>query len=110
MIVERLEDMSPRGFLRLIKQDDGDIIIGVGQCDHDGLIEKVASVEFCTVSAGGGASPRVRAALIQLMGAMAEDNLSSRHVHRRPEHFDPAEQQAIADWAKECGKPDEVYK
>lgn len=102
MLTERLEDMSSRGFLRLMKEDDGDIIISVGECSGDGIVDPVASVQFCTVGSGGGASPRVRAALIQLMGAMAEDNLDPRYGFRAGEHAESAEQQVIATWAREC--------
>jgi hypothetical protein len=61
----RPEDMSPSGKLRLIQQDDGDIIV----CVHeDGGVS--ADVEF-TLS--GGHSPWTLAALRDLMDAMAKD-------------------------------------
>lgn len=72
--VSRKEDMSPRGQLRISTDDDGDIYVSVFEDDGDGLIEIMASVEFCTCGTGGGQSPKTRAALIALAEAMREDN------------------------------------
>lgn len=71
--VERLEDMSERGKLRILQQDDGDIIVAV-QPERNGLLQPGESVEFCTIGQGGGRSPRTYLALKALMAAMAEDN------------------------------------
>lgn len=73
-IVDRIEDMSVRGRLRLIQQDDGDIIVAV-QPEQDGLIQGGDSVEFCVPGAGGGRSTHTLAALRALMDAMERDNL-----------------------------------
>lgn len=108
MHTERKEDMSPRGFLRLIKEDDGDIIVAVGEGDPDGTVGYVASVQFCTCGSGGGGSPRTREALIQLMGAIAADNLTPHH--RGGEHLCESEQKVIVQWAADCGKAATLWK
>lgn len=72
--VERIEDMSNRGRLRLIKQVDGDIIIAV-QSMEDGLLQNGDSVEFCSAFGGGGKSPNTMKALHALMEAMRLDNI-----------------------------------
>jgi hypothetical protein len=71
--VDRNEDMSARGRLRLIQQEDGDIIVAV-QPEEKGLIQSGASVEFCVPGAGGGRSSHTLAALRALMDAMERDN------------------------------------
>lgn len=72
-MVERNEDMSPDGKLRIIRQNDGDIIIGIiPGFDKDIVFGQ--SVEFCECGSGGGRSPKTRRALIALMKAMEEDN------------------------------------
>jgi uncharacterized protein (DUF849 family) len=80
-VVERIEDMSRRGRLRLIQQDDGDIIVAV-QSMHDGLLEPGDSVEFCTGFGGGGKSPHTFNALHALMEAIRKDNLE--HPSKKP--------------------------
>jgi len=105
-ITERIEDMSQRGFLRLIMEDDGDIVIAVGQCDRDGFIDPVASVEFCTCGSGGGGSPETREALIQLMGAIARDNLNkSGKISRRGRDLADADDEAIVKFANDMKNP-----
>ncbi len=81
---ERFEDMSPRGRLRVIQQEDGDMIVEVIEDLHSksptaGLS---AAVEFCT---SGGKSPKTREALRALMLAMAEENAERPHCLRRGE-------------------------
>jgi hypothetical protein len=71
--VDRNEDMSARGRLRLIQQEDGDIIVAV-QPEENGLIMGGSAVEFCSPVAGGGRSPHTLAALRALMDAMEKDN------------------------------------
>ena len=97
-LTERKEDMSPRGFLRILMEDDGDIIVAVGQCDRDGIVDPVARVEFCSIGSGGGRSPRTRDALIQLMAAIAADNLDSTCSARRGEHLNDADEAQIIKW------------
>jgi len=75
-VVERIEDMSSRGRLRLIQQDDGDIIVAV-QSMENGLLQPGDSVEFCAGFGGGGKSPHTMAALFKLMEAMKLDNNES---------------------------------
>ena len=71
-VVERREDMSAKGHLSLLWQDDGDIIVAAyAQNQSTGLIEHNAGVEFCT---SGGKSPRTLRALAALFRAMEEDN------------------------------------
>lgn len=70
-VIERLEDMSIKGRLRLYLQEDGDIIIAVHEQTSDGLVGCGESVEFCT---SGGKSPRTLAALRMLAEAMRQDN------------------------------------
>lgn len=74
--VERFEDMSRRGKLSLMEQDDGDIIVGVIPSSLDDFRRKglIQTAEFCTVGVGGGQSPRTLAALRTLMDAMEADN------------------------------------
>lgn len=64
----RLEDMSTNGHLRVSLDNCGDVSVEV----FNG--EAFASVEFCSGAGGGGASPRVRQALIALMVAIEADN------------------------------------
>ena len=71
--VTRREDMSARGYLKVLQQDDGDIIVAVYP-EEDGLIQPGRSVEFCAPGAGGGRSTHTMAALRALMVAMEKDN------------------------------------
>ena len=71
--VTRREDMSARGYLKVLQQDDGDIIVAVYP-EEDGLIQAGGSVEFCAPGAGGGRSTHTLAALRALMVAMEKDN------------------------------------
>lgn len=68
-LIERLEDMSPLGKLRLLVQSDGDVIIAIQQDDGT-----MANVEFCAPGAGGGGSPQTWAALREVARAMQLDN------------------------------------
>ncbi len=72
-IYSRPEDMSPDGTLSLIMQDDGDVIVTCTAWDRldDRLVS--TSIEFCT-GIGGGRSPKTRAALVELMMAIQQDN------------------------------------
>lgn len=83
-IAERFEDMSRRGRLRVLQQDDGDMIVCVIEDMESGgcCAGLSASVEFCT---SGGKSPKTLAALRALMLAMAEENAADPHSHRRGE-------------------------
>jgi hypothetical protein len=83
--VERHEDMSPIGTLKLIIEPDGDIIIVV-KPDPDDPMQSSAfgyTVQFCTIGSGGGRSPRTRKALIELMNAMYQDNLEDESAKGR---------------------------
>lgn len=80
-VVERIEDMSSRGRLRVIQQDDGDIIVAV-QSMEDGCLQNGDSVEFCTGFSGGGKSPNTLNALYALMDAIKKDNLE--HPVKKP--------------------------
>ena len=87
--VERHEDMSPEGTLKLIMEPDGDMIVVV-KPDPDDSMQSVVmgcSVQFTFPGAGGGRSPRTRKALVALMDAMYEDNLEEESARGR--HNDP---------------------
>lgn len=83
-MVDRKEDMSPDGYLRLTMEEDGDVIISVASGGPNGELENFADVQFCTSFGGGGASPKTHKALRELMKAMAEDNRDGKE-HRRHE-------------------------
>jgi hypothetical protein len=72
-IYERFEDMSPDGRLQVVIDSDGDVCIGIVP-SSDEVRHFAPSVEFCTVSVGGGNSPRVRQALLDLAEAIMLDN------------------------------------
>lgn len=78
-VVERLEDMSPQGRLRVCVQSDGDVIICIIE-DHG----QVSDVEFCAPGAGGGGSRRTWEALRNLVAAMEADNADPQCSHRHP--------------------------
>jgi len=77
--VERFEDMSPIGRLRLYCQDDGDLIVEVIDSN-----ENFAHVEFCMPMTGGGQSEHTHAALRHLMVAMAKDELLRKQTREHP--------------------------
>jgi len=70
---ERFEDMSHRGRLGLVVQEDGDIIVYINP-DPSEIMRYTKSVEFCELSSGGGGSPHTRAALVELFRAIRKDN------------------------------------
>jgi hypothetical protein len=74
-IIRRREDMSPRGYLELTVQEDGDIIVAANADPDQGF---PGSVEFCIPMTGGGASPHTHRALQQLADAMDRDNKGIR--------------------------------
>jgi len=78
---DRTEDMGTAKRLRVIREDEGDVIVSVvtgrglpvlTSSDGD-QIDGKAEVQFCTPFSGGGHSPKTWAALIALMKAMEED-------------------------------------
>lgn len=75
--VQRYEDMSPKGCLRLFRQNDGDIIVCVvpdpHDCERRNLPPFGIGVEFCEFG-GGGHSPHTRKALLALWDAIERDN------------------------------------
>jgi len=68
--IARLEDMSPRGHLRITLDNDNDVCVEV----FDFNLEQFSSVEFCTPGSGGGKSSHTRRALLEVMRAMERDN------------------------------------
>lgn len=70
---QRREDMSPDGTLRLLVEEDGDIIVSIAPSSQQrrGF---APSVQFCTIGSGGGKSPYTLAALRELMHAIRKDN------------------------------------
>lgn len=73
--VGRIGDMHPKRALNLHVQEDGDIIVWIGEPIflQNQPIENT-SVEFCTIGMGGGKSPKTLDALRTLVKAMEEDN------------------------------------
>ena len=68
MTVTRQDDMGS-GKLRLLRDDDGDIIVSLVLPGHGFL-----DVEFCVPGTGGGKSPRTWRALGELLRAMEMDD------------------------------------
>ncbi len=78
---ERFEDMSPKGKLCVLIQNDGDVIVTIWPDENEpGLRHAYLSAEFCTLT-GGGQSRRVRKALTVLAEAIRRDN-EERKQHR----------------------------
>ena len=100
MMTRRLESMSTNGYLQLIKEEDGDIVLTIAEADSPTKRGVMASCEFCT---SGGGSSRTLEALYGLMGAMAEDNLDESQSGRRP-RMDKDEQRRIVEWVKTAMK------
>ncbi len=61
--------MSATGKLRLLIQEDGDVIVAV--TDEEG---RMIDIEFCAPGSGGGRSPKTWRALHALAQAMREDS------------------------------------
>lgn len=74
-IYERRDDMA-QGKLRLLMEEDGDIIIVLlGMNPNTKLYDKMIDIQFCTVGSGGGRSPETRKALRALAEAIEKDNM-----------------------------------
>lgn len=74
--VGRSGDMTPPGqsVLRVGLDSDNDVYVNLWDNGrHEGDFQTV-SIEFCNGGGGGGKSPRTRAALINLMTAIEQDN------------------------------------
>ena len=68
----RYEDMSPKGRLTVIQQDDGDVII---MCTSgQGPDFSQTAVEFCMPMSGGGQSENTHRVLVALLEAIEQDN------------------------------------
>lgn len=90
-IVERLEDMSSRGRLRMIIQEDGDVILCIIP-DSDSPSSMFGdTVEFCMIGSGGGGSPHTIRALRELSKVIERDN--KEYPGRRGEQFGLPEQE-----------------
>lgn len=72
--VDRQEDMSPDGRLRLTRDDDGDIYVEVFGARGSDEYPPNACVEFTTIGPGGGKSEQTMNALRALFVAMHADN------------------------------------
>jgi hypothetical protein len=70
-VYRRKEDDSPDGFLSVTIGNDGDAWISVHPDERDGIS---TSLRFRVPFIGGGASPRVRKALLLLAAAIKLDN------------------------------------
>lgn len=68
----RREDMSTTGKLRVLIQEDGDVVVALTAENHGSM--RVAWVEFCAPLSGGGRSPATWKALHALYLAIEEDN------------------------------------
>lgn len=68
---DREDDMG-QGRLRLILDGDSDVSIAVITTEGE-----MADVEFCTPFSGGGRSPKVREALLNLARAIRDENASN---------------------------------
>lgn len=101
--------MVEQGFLRLIRKEDGDIIVVVGEGNDRGDITSVSTVQFYTPMSGGGGSSRTWFALVQLMAAMAEDNLDPYQDGRKPDYINVTDQQELVKWGKQCSQAREEY-
>ncbi|WP_236467784.1 hypothetical protein [Pseudomonas syringae] len=75
---DREDDMG-QGRLRLILDGDSDVCVAV--INHDGTM---ADVEFCTPFSGGGRSPKVREALLNLARAIRDENHSNPLSSQEP--------------------------
>lgn len=75
--VERPEDMSQKGKLRVFVEDDGYVIVAVHEevKDDDGtpMVGPGVDVQFCVPHPGGGHSPETWKALLALAKAMRRD-------------------------------------
>ena len=75
----RIGDTSSDGktpYLEIVKQRDGDVIVGIGDRDERGRFI-CPQVEFCHPFAGGGRSVDTLTALNHLIDAVQEDNRGS---------------------------------
>lgn len=68
---ERQDDMG-QGRLRLILDGDSDVSIAVISTEGE-----MSDVEFCTPFSGGGRSPKVREALLNLARAIRDENVTN---------------------------------
>lgn len=82
-VVERHEDMSPRGTLQIRRQEDGDMIICVIP-DPGEPMHCAPSIEFCSVGSGGGQSTHTLNALRDLMLAIELDNTEAPQYREKP--------------------------
>ena len=88
--VERKDDMSTKGKIRVRIQDDGDILVSCFS-ERDGLCVDGGAVEFCNPYLGGGKSAHTHAALRELFLAIEADNIGGNrpaHGVNAPRHAD----------------------
>ena len=87
-LVSRGEDMSIDGYLRIMEDYDGDIIVEVRESSEGNGTR--SSVEFCTIISGGGRSENTLKALRELMKAMEKDNqiYSRKSIQGITEYFE----------------------
>jgi hypothetical protein len=78
-MVERPEDMSIVGKLRLLIQSDGDVIVAIRHKDL------MIDIEFCAPVSGGGRSPETWKALHALAVAMRADNANQSDTNTERE-------------------------
>ena len=86
----RYEDMSPEGYIEVLQEEDGDVILVVYGNEPLDINEYVyTSVQFCTFG-GGGRSANVRKALLALRDAIVADNTESPQYRGRKGKRDEA--------------------
>ena len=75
--VGRMGEMTPPGksSIQVAIQSDGDVCVLMANMDDEGF--RHCEIEFCSTGAGGGLSPKTRAALIALACAIEDDNAES---------------------------------
>lgn len=91
--VARCGDMAPPecSHLRVLFDNDNDVVVSVWQDDGASEYGHSASIEFCNGGGGGGGSMRTRMALVALMVAMEADNSESPHKQWPPQRQRPVE-------------------
>jgi hypothetical protein len=72
--VSRIGDMDILASLNIHQQEDGDIVVWIGNPHYPLAKDAPREVEFCECSWGGGKSRKTREALLKLMDAIREDN------------------------------------
>jgi hypothetical protein len=73
-MAKRREDQSPDGELVVLRNQLGDISVGVKVSEERRKFQMIPNVEFCVIGVGRGRSPHTMKALDNLIDAMERDN------------------------------------